>query len=75
MEDTERAGIIPRSVYSVFDVLQSTCQSGTFLNLLFLTYTHKINYITVKSYIYMNFFTTLFFLIFFKFFYTQVIIQ
>ena len=28
MNDTERAGIIPRSVYSVFDVLESTCVPG-----------------------------------------------
>ena len=30
MEDTERAGIIPRSVYSVFDVLESTCAPGDY---------------------------------------------
>ena len=30
MSDTERAGIIPRSVYSVFDVLESTCQAGDY---------------------------------------------
>ena len=30
MEDTEKAGIIPRSVYSVFDILESTCLPGDY---------------------------------------------
>lgn len=30
MEDIDRAGIIPRSVYSVFDVLESTCAPGDY---------------------------------------------